>query len=321
MRRRERLLRLLPFSAMLDRTGEDWHIAVIDILPDDYEVYFDDSGTHAESGVAVATCYLASQVQWKEFVRNWDDVRKEEGFDVFHMADFMLNPERQVKPFCDWDNKKKERVYRKVAAIIRIRAQRGFGLAVTKKDYDDFATDEVKSHYAKDHYAYAVKCVIGLIREWRERWSVIRPMQYIFDQMPKGKGSKGEIMAVWESIRDDPQSAERHGLVKDGYSFQDKTVFKPLQAADILAWNMYNHQVNVIAKGLHDVKDCDWKFKLLRDGRPMTLGWLTREQMKKNFSGVAEYQQKKGVFPSAVVQARIDRENRRKAKLKKEQTR
>jgi hypothetical protein len=54
------------FSAMLDRAGEDWLIAVIDLEPDDYELYFDDSGSGSSSPVAVAACYIATKRQWDE---------------------------------------------------------------------------------------------------------------------------------------------------------------------------------------------------------------------------------------------------------------
>jgi hypothetical protein len=55
----------------------------------DFEVHFDDSGTDANTPVAVAACYISSKEQWDEFVRNWDEVRETEGFDVFHMCEFV----------------------------------------------------------------------------------------------------------------------------------------------------------------------------------------------------------------------------------------
>jgi len=92
---------------MLQRGGFDGWIWMFNI-----EVYFDDSGTHAESPIAVAACYAATKTQWDEFVRNWDDARREEGFDVFHMADFAAKPERGIKPFCDWSPEKRHRKWR-----------------------------------------------------------------------------------------------------------------------------------------------------------------------------------------------------------------
>jgi hypothetical protein len=53
-----------------------------------FTVHFDDSGTHKESGIAVASCLVASAEQWQEFNRNWAGVNQDEGFGTFHMADF-----------------------------------------------------------------------------------------------------------------------------------------------------------------------------------------------------------------------------------------
>src|SRR5262249_20109220 len=53
----------------------------------------------------------------------------EEGFDMFHMAEFVAKPEMGHKPFCDWDNTKRTRVYRRLASIINCRVRKGFAIA------------------------------------------------------------------------------------------------------------------------------------------------------------------------------------------------
>lgn len=47
----------------------------------------------------------------------------DEGFDMFHMAEFVAKPEMGHEPFCHWDNRKKDRVYAKLASIINTRYQ------------------------------------------------------------------------------------------------------------------------------------------------------------------------------------------------------
>ena len=42
----------------------------------EFEAYCDDSGTDANTPVAVAACYIASREQWDCFVRNRDEVRE-----------------------------------------------------------------------------------------------------------------------------------------------------------------------------------------------------------------------------------------------------
>jgi hypothetical protein len=87
----------------------------------EFQLYCDDSGTDANTPVAVAACYVSSKTQWDHFARNWDEVREREGFDVFHMCEFMAKPEAGHKPYCDWENAKKDRVYQKLASIIDTR--------------------------------------------------------------------------------------------------------------------------------------------------------------------------------------------------------
>jgi len=84
----------------------------------EFEVYFDDSGTDAGSPVAVAACYVSSKGQWDEFTRNWNEVRQDAGFDAFHMSEFVAKREAGRKPYCDWDNARKDRVYARLASII-----------------------------------------------------------------------------------------------------------------------------------------------------------------------------------------------------------
>jgi hypothetical protein len=69
---------------MLERTRMDWWLAMFE-----FEVYFDDSGTDGGSPIAVAACYVASKTQWDEFVKDWDKAREREGFDEFHMSEFV----------------------------------------------------------------------------------------------------------------------------------------------------------------------------------------------------------------------------------------
>jgi hypothetical protein len=264
----------------------------------DFELYCDDSGTDGNSPIAVAACYVASKVQWDEFVRNWDEVLRTENFSYFHMAEFVAKPESGHKPFCDWDNTKKSRVYSKLASIVNTRVRKGFGIAIPKKAFDSAAPQHFRDHYTKDHYTYAVMCCIGMIADWRAQYAVTSPIDYIFDQ-----GSRQEqISAVWKIIGRDEHYAQKYGLAPNGFSFRDKKVFKPLQAADILAWQMRNHVRRMLGRykslslvsSADEVRLCHPGFRFLRQGRPMCLGFYSEEQMRRVFADSEEYEQKHG---------------------------
>src|SRR5579859_7663192 len=62
-------------------------------------VHYDDSGTHTQASTAIAACFVSTVEQWKSFEGNWKTVKKEEGFETFHMADFAASEGE----FKNWD--------------------------------------------------------------------------------------------------------------------------------------------------------------------------------------------------------------------------
>jgi hypothetical protein len=272
------------------------------------EIYFDDSGTDGGTPVAVAACYVSSKEQWGQFVKSWDKVRVDEGFDVFHMAEFVAKAEAGHKPFCDWDNTKKERVYGKLASIVNTRARMGFAIAVPKKPFDRFVFPEFKELYAKDHYTWAVKSVLGLVENWREKFGITIPMQYVFDRGTLGQQQINDIWIQFEQIK---SAEQKYGIVPRGVMFQDDKVFKPLQAADILAWQMQNHLRRTALIGLNpdDPKLVHPGFAILRHKRPMDLGFYSTDQLKRLFDKAKEYHESTGRWPwdQGPISARVMR--------------
>ncbi len=227
----------------------------------------------------------------------------------------MLHPSKGVRPYCEWDERKKERVYDKLTNLIRTRADQGFAYVVTKKDYDECVPGEMRRFFGKDHYVWAIKVMMIEIEHWRKKFHRTRPMQYIFSNLPKGKGTKGEIMEIFDSQDEDPKKMEeRYGIVADGYGFQNMRLFPPLQAADILAWNMLDHYGSVIAKGLDDVRDVSTWFRPLRAGRPMHLQFVAREDMQRFTEMIMEHKRRYGRYPSKKVERLLLKEQRRVAR-------
>jgi hypothetical protein len=278
-------------SAMLERTHLDWWLAMFE-----FEVYFDDSGTDANTPVAVAACYVASKRQWDEFVRNWDEVLEEEGFDCFHMAHFVAKPEAGHKPFCDWDNTKKSRVYSKLANIITTRVRKPFALAVPKVAFDRYVFPEFKEQYAADHYTWAAKATLGLLEKWRFEYKITGPMQYVFDQ---GSLGQPQLKKVWDEGALYEGAHDRYGIVPEGVMFQDKRIFKPLQAADILAWQMQNHmrRTAMVGKDPDDHKLAHPGFLMLRANRPTDLGFFSTDQIRKVFDNAKARKAATGKWP------------------------
>lgn len=277
---------------MLDRSRVNWWLAMFK-----FEVYCDDSGTDANTPVAVAACYISSKEQWDHFARNWDEVREREEFDVFHMCEFMAKPEAGHKPFCDWDRTKKDRVYRKLASIINTRINRGFAIAVPKAPFDRFVFQEFKDGFAADHYTWAIRTMLDMISDWRAGGQIYDPMQYVFHY---GSLSQSRIEQIWKS-ESKPHSeltALRYGMTPDGIMFQDDAAFKPLQAADIFGWQVQNHMRRTVMKGLPvTAVKAHPNARMTLNNKSLSIAYFGTDQMERLFADAKLYKHKHGKWP------------------------
>src|SRR5579872_862695 len=276
-------------SEMLRRAGVDWWLAMFDI-----EAYWDDSGTHDGAPVAVAACYIADAVQWNEFVRNWNEAREEEGFDVFHMADFMAKPERGIKPYCDWSKEKKRHVFFRLASIINTRIRHGIAFGVPVSCFERCAPEHLKSELAPDAFTYAVQTVMAMISEWYAKFGRGKGVQYIFES----RAGAGKISQLWDVMRERPDGARQfggHPEVPEGLLFRNKRDFKPLQAADILAWNAYHYLSPQIAASLEEAAPYPKPYiDALWTGRPVRLSFFTEAQLQAGFEDMRSYEKREG---------------------------
>jgi uncharacterized protein DUF3800 len=256
-----------------------------------FTAYFDDSGTDGNSDIAVAACYISTNRGWDEFVNEWDRVRWEEGFGTtaFHMAEFVAPPSQGHEPWCNWDKPKKDHVYGRLATVINVNKRVGIAVAVPKTVWDR-TPDHIRGHYGRQHYTFAVRMCMNRIVRWREQSLIKHSVRYVFDWEMQRSQKREEISKVLEIVAR-PQNrevADLLGLEPNGYSFEHKEEVKPLQAADILAWQMRSHMRTIWPLGKDDVSRCHQGFKLLREDQDVDLGFFTEEQINKFVSDNGE---------------------------------
>ncbi len=257
-----------------------------------WRVFFDDSGTDGRSEIAVAACYISTQQGWDKFVKEWDRAREEEGFEAFHMAEFVAPREHRHDPWCNWDNDKKERVYNRLARVINANKWIGIASAVPKSAYDTVVPERIRIHHGKQHYTLAVRQCLMQIAKWRHECGISIPMKYVFDWEMQGTEKRLEIDSIWKTMH---QSRQRvYGIEPGGMSFQHREIFKPLQAADILAWQMQSHMRKIFPLGHDDLDRTHPGFALLRMDQDMDLGFFTEEQLGKWVRDIDEHESAHG---------------------------
>ncbi|HJU12510.1 MAG TPA: DUF3800 domain-containing protein [Candidatus Binataceae bacterium] len=257
---------------------------------EDFELYFDDSGTHAESEIAVAGCYIAPKDQWERFGNELDHARKQLGFDCFHMADVMA----RRSEFANWDAAKRTDLLWRLSCLIKTRVTIGIACAVPRKAWDTHVPDKYKEIIGARHYTFAVRSVIGVVEQWRKKYRHRGAMRYVFDRMSQGKG---EIMSVMDVAKEFPDEAlQKYGLLKGNYSFEDKRGIKPLQAADMLAWETYNHMRSVVLKNSSSSGTPNFQYLRQHPSR-LIVAWLTEAQVKKMVDQMLAHEEHTGTLP------------------------
>lgn len=209
-----------------------------------FALYCDDSGTHGGSECAVAACYIAPTDQWESFVTDWKRAEEQEKFGAFRMADFVAKKKQFSTP--EWaDPIKRKRVMERLTTIIKARAHLAFFSVVEKRGYDlEMPKEFIEKLRLGSHYTFAVRICLGRLLRWRLQRNHKWPIQFVFDQMSKGKG---EIDRVFEHhLAGGEAVAMDVDITPSGWSFQDHRVVLPLQAADILAWETLWHLKNIV---------------------------------------------------------------------------
>ena len=258
-----------------------------------YEAYLDDSGTNTQSAIAIAGCYVSTEAGWRKFTKEWDQARDEEGFDVFHMAEFLAPRDQGHEPWCNWDDAKRDRVYRRLAGIINDNKRIGIGVAVPKSVYNS-VPQRIRDHYGNEHYTFAVRMCLMQISEWRAKSLISLPMQYIFDWETPGSPKHAEISAMMSNVHE--RLRPLFGLDAGGFSFQRRQFSKPLQAADILAWQMNRYIPRIYPQGEINFDALHAGFRILRKDQEMNIGYFSESNMQAWINRILGYEEKYGVI-------------------------
>ena len=183
------------FAEMLSRAKREWLIAM-------FELYFDDSGTDAQSDIAIAACYVSTINGWKRFVNEWIELASKKILRAFTWQSSWPSVTKAMNRFAIGDAKKKKvykklasvindnkrvgiaiavpkKVYKKLASVINNNKRVGIAIAVPKKVYDDLVPDRIRKYHGDDHYSFAVIKCLQLLANWRKESLITHPTQII----------------------------------------------------------------------------------------------------------------------------------------------
>lgn len=210
-------------------------------------VYCDDSGTHHQSRVAAVCGYISNLGQWEIFVKEWKAVLKEFKVQQMHRADL----ETFHGEFLKWSKKRKIAFLNKCHSIIKRRTKVAIGSAVIKQDFEEIVPVEFRKFVGGVYGWCAHECIIHA-RIWAEKCQrqYSDKFQWVFEA---GTIGHGQVQTMFDSLVFTQKDRENWNI--SGVSFQPKAVI-PLQAADVIAYEVYKQVENQILDGgkNHDIR-------------------------------------------------------------------
>lgn len=189
--------------------------------------YFDESGTHDGSPVLCVAGYLIPEEARQEFNSKWTEALESKGLTHFHMVDCAHGNGE----FSGLSKNDRIEVQTRLIDLIKSSSARGIGAMVVASVYEQLMPYHPNMGSA---YTYCIWHCLEATRLWIEELGTAVEIDYHFE---RGHQSDREADRIMSFAFSNPASREPFGYAS--HTFVDKRMVPGVQAADLLAWQMY----------------------------------------------------------------------------------
>jgi hypothetical protein len=185
------------------------------------EAYFDESGSHSGSPVLCVAGYLFEKEKCRQFDLEWIEVLHGFQLPYFRMVDCAHG----TGPFEQLNLKERIQCETLMIELIKKYMISGFSVTIDETQYDAWRADQ----YQLFGSAYTWCCWMSLIavESWAEKAGFDGKIAYFFEAGHDSHAEANRIMT---------ESMDIAGIRYASHAFAKKREMRPLQAADLLAW-------------------------------------------------------------------------------------
>lgn len=212
-----------------------------------FQCFVDDSGSEPQSPFIVLAGFLADHEQWGKFSDEWDaELKRQPALSYFKMTE-AANLDGEFSEDNGWTEAKRDD---RVIGLARIIAKHVKVRVSAVMPYDAFMRHiatipaSARSLSTDTPYPFLFLQTIMAVAVRGDLYGIDSPCDFIFDQQ---LGHQEEISLTWAQTRTMiDRAATRSDVAKRIGSppiFRDDKCFKPLQAADLYAWQVRNNYV------------------------------------------------------------------------------
>jgi len=205
--------------------------------------YFDDSGTHAESNIVLVAGIFGTEWQLKSLDRLWQKHLDSPLGDAkpplrrYHATDCY----NSTSEFAGWSRTETDYFSHELRTAIIESGVAAYGIGIQRNDWDEIVTGDIRG-FLGDAESYATtQCFVCTLR-WAQENTFDPEITFIFHNRPS------EIQRRAKTIGDAFEKYNTNPHVVD-CQFRSSYDLRPLQAADLFAWEVYQHATEIFAAG------------------------------------------------------------------------
>jgi Protein of unknown function (DUF3800) len=214
--------------------------------------YFDDSGTHTggkwgPSRIVVVAGIVGTEGSLRGLEHAWQQqldrplCGRKKPLSRFHMVDC----QDSRGEFEGWNRAETDHFCYQLRQVIIDSRVGGYGIAISRQDWDELVTDDVRG-FLGDAEGYCIsQCFVRSLR-WSRENCFDPQITFVFDNRTEAIERRGKVLghmfqAYNVGMQQNPQIV--------GTAFLSSTAIRPLQAADMLAWEIYQHGREILSGG------------------------------------------------------------------------
>jgi hypothetical protein len=236
--------------------------------------YFDDSGTHESSDIVLVAGIFGTEGRMDGLDRKWKRhldsplCGRKDRISRFHAFDCY----QSLGEFSGWSRTETDYFRQQLRTVIIASDIAVYAIACSRKDYDELIGGDIRSVLGTPEGLCINQCFVCSVG-WVQTNTFDPQMAFVFDSRPSQvKRYAGAVYDAFESwVCAPPQLT--------GYAFLSSIDVRPLQAADMVAWEMYQYAKALLIEGL-DVSPHK-ELKQLLDNVDFTAQMATRDSIIK----------------------------------------
>lgn len=204
--------------------------------------YFDDSGTHTSSDAVVVAGVIGNQYQWEAVSKAWAAKLKNPSpgkspLTKFHRVDC----DNSTGEFSGWSRVATDFLVRELSDIVINSLIWCYGCAISRKDWDELIVGPNRDANG-DAEGFALRaCYLQSLQIARKLFA--GEVAFVFDDRPHREAENRFLFDLFRGFGEVPPGLPR----PISLTFALASKMLPLQAADLVAWELNRHSRRVFA--------------------------------------------------------------------------